>query len=330
MVLLLGLGAPSEENSVLAAAFCAREKDLLAVSSSKERGFPNQASWFSIRVLLHTGGPLMEESTIALFCCLHDFAQMFSDWEHHKLIPSDRQRRRAGILSLAEMLLIMVLFHTSPYKTFKDFWFYGLQDKYRPYFNELPSYERFVALMPRLLLPSYLLVHWFSGERSGIYFVDSTKLAVCHNARGRHHKVFRRMAQWGRSSMGWFFGLKLHLVINNQGQIMAVRITAANVHDRHPLAALTAGLQGKVFGDKGYISKEMMHQLWQRGLHLITGIRRDMKNHLMPLMDKLLLRKRFIIETLFHKLKSHMTRIMDKDAWVRRQHLSRDNPSRDK
>ena len=106
--------------------------------------------------------------------------------------------------------------------------------------------------------------------------------------------------------MDWFFGLKLHLVINNQGQIMAVRITAANVHDRHPLAALTDGLQGKVFGDKGYISKEMMQQLWQRGLHLITGIRRDMKNHLMPLMDKLLLRKRFIIETLFHKLKSHM------------------------
>ena len=180
------------------------------------------------------------------------------------------------------MLLIMVLLDTSPYKTFKAFWFHGLQSKYRPYFNELPSYERFVALMPRLLLPSYLLVHWFSGERSGIYFVDSTKLAVCHNARGRHHKVFRRMAQWGRSSMGWFFELKLHLVINNQGQIMAVRITAANVHDRHPLAALTAGLQGKVFGDKGYISKEMMQQLWQRGLHLITGIdwhRGDMKNH---------------------------------------------------
>ena len=114
------------------------------------------------------------------------------------------------------------------------------------------------------------------------------------------------MAQWGRSSMGWFFGLKLHLVINNQGQIMAVRITAANVHDRHPLATLTAGLQGKIFGDKGYISKEMMQQLWQRGLHLITGIRRDMKNHLMPLLDKLLLRKRFIIETLLVKLKSHM------------------------
>ena len=108
--------------------------------------------------------PRMEESTIALFCCLHDFARMFQDWEHHKLIPSERQRRRAGLLSLAEMLLIMVLLDTSPYKTFKAFWFHGLQHKYRPYFNELPSYERFVALMPRLLLPSYLLVHWFNAN----------------------------------------------------------------------------------------------------------------------------------------------------------------------
>ena len=107
----------------------------------------------------------MEESTIALFCCLDDFARMFLDREHHKLIPSERQRRRAGILFLAEMLLIMMLLDSSPYKTFKAFWFHGLQNKYRPYFNELPSYERFVALMPRLLLPSCLLVHWFSGER---------------------------------------------------------------------------------------------------------------------------------------------------------------------
>ena len=214
----------------------------------------------------------MEESTIALFCCLDAFARMVLDWERHKLIPSDHQRRRAGILSLGEMLFIMVLLDTSSYKTFKAFWFDGLQNEYHPYFNKLPSYERFVALMPRLLLPSSLLVHWFSGQRRGIYFVDSTKLAVCHNARGRQHKVFRRMAQWGRSSMDWFFGLKLHLVINNQGQIMALRITAANVHDRHRLAALTAGLQGKIFGDKGYISKEMMHQHWQRGLHLITSI----------------------------------------------------------
>ena len=102
---------------------------------------------------------LVEEPTIALFCCLDGFARMFPDWERHRLIPSDCQRIRAGILSLGEMLFIMVLFHVSSYKTFKHFWFHGVEKEYRSSFNKLPSDERFVALLPRLLLPSYLLVH---------------------------------------------------------------------------------------------------------------------------------------------------------------------------
>ena len=106
--------------------------------------------------------------------------------------------------------------------------------------------------------------------------------------------------------MGWFFGFKLHLLINHKGQLMAFRITDGSSDDRKPLEAMSAALAGKVFADKGYLSKSLLLRLWQRGLHLVTGIRRNMKNHLMPLLDKLLLRKRFIIETLFDKLKSHM------------------------
>jgi transposase len=106
--------------------------------------------------------------------------------------------------------------------------------------------------------------------------------------------------------MGWFFGFKLHLVINHRGEIMAVKITPGNTDDRVPLKDLVAELQGKLLADKGYISKVLFAELWRRGLHLITGIRRNMKTHLTPLIDKLLLRKRFIIETLFDKLKSDM------------------------
>ena len=180
---------------------------------------------------------------------------MFLDWERHRLIGSDRQRLRAGILSLGEGLSIMVLFHVSSYKTFKDFWFYEVEKEYRSYYNKLPIYERFVALMPRLLLPSYLLLHWFSGEQSGIYFVDSTKLAVCHNARGRQHKVLRRMAQWGRSSMGWFFGLKLHLMINNQGQIMVLWITTPMSMTGQPPGGTGCWPPGQ--------------DVWRSGLHLL-------------------------------------------------------------
>jgi transposase len=248
----------------------------------------------------------MSISTTALFCCLDDFARVFEDWERHRLVPTGRRRQRAGKLSLGEMLFIMVLFHLSPFKTFKDFWRYGVEQKYRDYFGALPSYGRFVALMPRLFAPFCVLMHSLQGEATGIYIVDSTKLAVCANARISRNRVFDGLAKRGRTTMGWFFGFKLHLVINHRGEIMAVKITPGNTDDRVPLKDLVAELQGKLLADKGYISKVLFAELWRRGLHLITGIRRNMKTHLTPLIDKLLLRKRFIIETLFDKLKSDM------------------------
>ncbi len=250
--------------------------------------------------------PLVNTSITALFCCIDDFAKTFEDWEKHRLIDTGRQRLRSGKLSLSEMLFIMVLFHGSAYKDFKHFWLYGVEIEYRDCFGDLPSYGRFVTLMPRLLVPFCVLLHCFRGEETGLYFADSTKLAVCHNARISRNKVFKGLAKRGRSTMGWFFGFKLHMVINSKGQVMAVKITAGNTDDRKPFEAMVAELDGKMFADKGYISKALFRRLWQRGLHLITGIRRNMKNYLLPLLDKILLRKRFIIETLFDKLKSGM------------------------
>jgi hypothetical protein len=248
----------------------------------------------------------MSLSITALFCCLDDFARTFEEWERHQLIPTGRKRRRQGKLSLGEMLFIMVLFHLSPFKDFKHFWLHGVEQKYRSCFGDLPSYGRFVALMPRLFTPFCLLLHSLRGEETGLYIVDSTKLGVCHNARINRNRVFKGLAARGRTSMGWFFGFKLHMVINHTGEIMAVKITPGNTDDRTPLEAMVKGLQGKLLGDKGYISKDLFARLWRSGLHLITGIRKNMKNHLMPMLDKLLLKKRFIIETLFDKLKSQM------------------------
>lgn len=248
----------------------------------------------------------MSISTIALFCCLDDFARAFEDWERHKLIPSGRLRRRPGKLSRGEMLFIMVLFHLAEFRNFKAFWRYGIEWKYRNCFRQLPSYARFVSLMPRLFVPFCVLLHSLSGDKTGIYIADSTKIAVCHNARINRNKTFAGLAARGRSTTGWFYGFKLHLVINHKGEIMAVKITPGNTDDRQPLDAMTAGLEGKLLADKGYISGELFRNLWQRGLHLLTGIRKNMTNYLMPLWDKLLLRKRFIIETLFDKLKSEM------------------------
>ena len=246
----------------------------------------------------------MSLSNTALFCCLDDFADTFEDLERHRLIPSDRTRRRRGKLSLGEMLFIMVLFHLSPFKTFKDFWLYGVEQKYREYFGDLPSYGRFVALMPRLFAPLCVLMHSLSGEETGIYVTDSTKLAVCANPRISRNRTFKGLAAPGRSTMGWFFGFKLHVVMNHKGELMAIKITPGNTDDRTPLENLVAGLEGKLLADKGYISKDLFNRLWKQGLHLITGIRKNMKNYLMPIKDKLLLRKRFIVENLFGNLKS--------------------------
>lgn len=248
----------------------------------------------------------MSISNIALFCCLDDFARAFEEWERHRLIPTGRLRRRPGKLALGEMLFIMVLFHLAEFRHFKAFWRYGIEQKYRDCFGELPSYGRFVGLMPRLFIPSCVLLHSLGGEQTGLYVADSTKIAVCHNLRINRNKVFKGLAARGRTTTRWFYGFKLHLVINHNGEIMAVKVTPGNVDDRKPLDAMTKGLKGKVLADKGYISGKLFGNLWQRGLHLLTGIRKNMNKHLMPIWDKLLLRKRFIVETLFDKLKSEM------------------------
>jgi hypothetical protein len=242
----------------------------------------------------------------ALYCCLDDFCNVFADWEAHRLIPSAQTRTRPGKLSRAEMLFIMVLFHLSAYKNFKTFYLHGIGCQYRACFRDLPHYDRFISRMPRLFVPLMVLLHSLSGEETGIYFGDSSKLAVCHNRRIDRHRVFDGLAARGKTSMGWFYGLKLHLVINHKGQIMALKITPGNTADSTVLDEITQHLRGKLYADKGYISREVFTKLWQRGLHLITGIRRNMRNHLMLLGDKIMLRKRFVIETVFDILKCDM------------------------
>jgi hypothetical protein len=242
----------------------------------------------------------------ALYCCLDDFCKVFAEWETHQLIPSPTRRQRSGKLSRSEMLFIMVLFHLSAYKNFKTFYLYGIGVQHRACFRDLPHYDRFISLMPRLFVPLMVLLHSLSGEETGLYFGDSSKLAVCHNRRIDRHQVFDGLAARGKTSMGWFFGLKLHVVINHKGEIMAVKITPGNIADSTVLDEITRHLTGKLYADKGYISREVFTKLWQRGLHLITGIRRNMRNHLMLLGDKILLRKRFVIETVFDILKCEM------------------------
>lgn len=250
----------------------------------------------------------MRVDITALYCCLDDFVRLFDEWERCHLIDTGRKRQRQGKLSLSEMMLIMILFHTGSFKNFKCFYIYGIGHKYRGCFSELPTYERFVALQKRMFVPLSVLLHMLlgQGERTGLYVVDSSCLKVCHNKRISRNKVFDGLAERGKTTMGWFFGFKLHIIINHKGALVAIHITPGNVDDRAPLAKLTAGLKGILLADKGYISQQWFIKLWKKGLHILVGIRKNMKNYLMPIFNKLLLRKRFIVETLFGVLKQDM------------------------
>jgi len=127
---------------------------------------------------------------------------------------------------------------------------------------------------------------------------------VCDNHRIATHKVFAGLAARGKTSMGWFYGFKLHLIVNDEGELLAFRLTPGNVDDRQPVVKLTAGLYGPLFGDRGYISQALHDVLLRHGLELLTKIRRHMTNRLLRLWDKLLLRKRALIETVNDQLKN--------------------------
>ncbi len=139
---------------------------------------------------------------------------------------------------------------------------------------------------------------------TGIYFVDSTVLRVCHHKRSHQNRVFKGLAKKCGSTMGWFYGFKLHLIVNDMGELMAFKLSQATTDDRVVLPEMAQSLTGKIIGDKGYISQDLFNRLYEKGLQLITKIRKNMKNKLMPIIDKILLRKPGVIESVFDQLKN--------------------------
>jgi hypothetical protein len=240
-----------------------------------------------------------------LFCDVDDFCRVFlPTWHRQLLTNGERKRARTSRLTLSEIMTILIYFHQSQYRNFKTFYLWQVCRYCRSEFPQLLSYTRFVALIPKALMPMCIYLNTRRGEDTGLAFVDATSLVVCHNRRIHSHKVFKAVARRGKTSMGWFYGFKLHLVVNDRGELLAFRITPGNVDDREPVPELTQGLTGKLIGDRGYISSQLFHVLWERGLHLVTKIRKNMHNKLMPLVDKLLLRKRAIIETINDQIKN--------------------------
>lgn len=241
----------------------------------------------------------------AMFCDIDDFCKRFEPrFEEYLLTNGHRKRRHRTQLALSEIMTILVFFHRSRFRDFKSYYTTYILGHLHGCFPKAVSYNRFVELMPRALVPLCAYLNQRKGRITGIAFIDSFSLAVCHNRRIHAHKVFKGLAQRGKTSVGWFYGFKLHLIVNDRGELLALRLTPGNTDDRSPVQELTEALWGMLYGDKGYISKALHDDLFERGVELLTKLKKNMKPRLIRLWDKLMLRKRALIESVIDQLKN--------------------------
>lgn len=240
-----------------------------------------------------------------LFCQVDDFCIEFNQQIEQYLLEHELTRIRQTKISISEIITLLIYFHQIRYWHFKAFYTFYAQGCLSREFPNLPSYHRFIELVPRAIYPMMIFLNQLLGKCHGVSIIDSTKLSVCHNKRISQHKVFKHLAKRGKSSTGWFFGFKLHIVINQLGEITAFKVTTGDVHDTKVVEELLSNKHhGIVIGDKGYLSQKLSETLADKGIKLITKVRKNMKQPNHSSYEKNLLKQRSLIETVFDQLKN--------------------------
>lgn len=252
---------------------------------------------------------MTDANLIEIFCILDEFCKYFApELKKHTLDTSGKRRRnRPCLMSDSEVMTILVLFHTMRHRDLKSFYLGYICNHMRSEFPNHLSYNRFVERQAKVGLHLLLFLQTCAlGKCTGISIIDSTPLVSCHIKRANSHRTMRGWAAKGKCTMGWFYGFKLHIVINERGEIIQWTLTPGNTDDREPLKDkdFTQRLFGKIFADRGYISQELFENLFVDDIHLVTKIKKNMKNSLMNLYDKILLRKRALVETVNDELKN--------------------------
>jgi hypothetical protein len=245
-----------------------------------------------------------------IFFIVDEFCKEFNQAKKGHVLnstSSKKRRNRKFKMSDSEVITALIIFHFGQFRNLKHFYLFYLQKHLTKEFPSTVSYNRFVELQQKAMMPMITFLQLTClGECTGISYIDSTPIRVCHIKRERNHKVMKDIATKGQCSMGWFFGFKLHIIINDRGEILDFLFTQAHVDDREPLKNKNFHnkIFGKVFGDKGYISKTLFEELFIDGIHLITKLRKNMKNSLMHVHDKILLKKRALVESVNDELKN--------------------------
>jgi hypothetical protein len=245
-----------------------------------------------------------------MFCLIDDFVKEYDKVIKKNSISDDclkKKRNRKSKMSDSEVMTILVLFHLKSYRSLKRFYLDYVFKHMRNDFPDLVSYNRFVELQKKVTKPLcvFLKMHCL-GKCTGISFIDSTTLKACHYKREKQHKVFKGIARKSFGTLGWFYGFKLHLVSNDKGEVLDFLLTPGNTDDRKPLKDKTfhKRIFGKIYGDKGYIGKDLFDKLFVDGIHLVTKVRKNMKKKKMEFRDRVLLRKRAVIESVNDILKN--------------------------
>lgn len=239
-----------------------------------------------------------------IFYYIDEFCKLL---DSNSLLSNKKLRIRKSKLSLSEVMTICVLYHGSGYKTFKDYYTKYVLVNMKKDFGKLVSYNRFTELRQNAAIPLLMFTTLCKQSCTGTSFIDSTKLEVCNVKRQYSNKTFSKCATKGKTSMAWFYGFKLHIVINERGEIIDFAITKGNVADnnKNVLCNFAKRLFGKLVGDKGYIGS--FKYMFERGVQMIHKIRSNMKNKLVDMFDKLLIRKRGIVESVFGILKEQLS-----------------------
>lgn len=242
---------------------------------------------------------------VEIFCNVDDFCMRFCpQWQDQLIADGTKKRNRHSKMTISEKMTIVIAFHQSNHRDFKNFYIGLVQRYWSSDFPNTLSYNRFLNTMSALIVPMCAYFQTLKGKPTGIAFIDSTSLKVSHNIRIPRHRVFKDSAKRGKGTMGWFFGFKLHLLINHNGEILAMKITAGNENDRTPVVDLCKNLTGKLYADKGYIGKALTEELKASDIDLVTTVRKNMKAKVISAFDKAMLSKRYIIETINDQLKN--------------------------
>ena len=243
----------------------------------------------------------MNDRMTEILCFVDDFIK-----EYEKSVTSigNRKRKRGpeGRLCNSEILTIILSYYSSNYDCFKNYYIEKIMKDHVTDFH-LVNYSHFTSLIKRVTNLGAVLLGNLFAKCDGLSFVDSTSIEVCKNYRIYIHKVFEGLAARGKTTKGWFYGFKLHLIINSKGELLKVKFTAGNRDDRAAIKSMTKNIHGKVFADRGYISRTLFKSLHHQGIQLVTRLRKNMNNILMTSYDKAMLLKRCLIETVIGRIK---------------------------